>query len=147
MFWKKKQTFITQVDDKRRIVWDFRRRPIYESYRATDYVIHGKLEAKPMYALLNSLLDRLLPAADAGNQNMLNNQLLSIGLQSLLHLDQQRINHRDTIHRLTARRAADYYDIRQMLEDEIKRLDELMEAHQKTCQMLDTYEKGDTSNE
>lgn len=108
-----------------------------------EYRISSKLQEKNLYAMLDRCLDRLLPGADDGNLNMLNNKLFAIGLQCMVDLEQQRINHRDTIHRLIARWSVDPIDIEQLMEIEKKNLEAMLEEHKKTCALLDAYEKGE----
>ena len=140
---KRKNTLVSHVDDSRSVVKDFRRRKIFESYRPMEYRISSRLQEKNLYAMLDRCLEQLLPGADDGNQNMLNNKLYALGLQSMVDLEQQQIHHQDTIHRLTARWSADYTDLEQLMEAEKKNLEILLQEHQKTCAMLDAYEKGE----
>lgn len=144
---KKKSALVAYVDDSRSLVRDFRRRQVFESYRTVDYGICEKMQEKQVYAMLDRCLERLLPGADECNQNMLNSKLLAIGLQGVEDLKRQRISHRDTIHRLAARRTADCADIRQMLENEQAGLEALLKEHEKTCRLLTQYEKGAERNE
>ena len=141
MFGKKdKSALVSHVDDSRSIVRNFRRRSPFESYRSMDYRLYSKLQEKSMYPLLDRCLENLLPGADDGNLNMLNSKLVAIGLQSMVNLEQQRLNHQDVIHRLAARRTADHYDLVQMMEAETRNLQSLLEEHEKTCKQV---EKGE----
>ena len=141
---KKNAALVSCVDDSRIITNDFLRRTLYESYRPMGYRIYGKLQEKALHTMLDRCLNRLLPGADDGNGNMLNNKLLAIGFQSMVDLEQQRISHRDTIHRLASRWSADQADLLQMMEAEQKNLECLLEEHRRTCALLAAYEKGES---
>ena len=139
---KKNNALVFYVDDTRTIARDFIRRPPFESYSAVGYGIFYKLDDKRLYPMLDKCLDQLLPGADDGNQNMLNNKLLAIGQQAMVDLKRQYIRIRDTIHRLTSRWKIDQYDMEQMLARDVETLQALMEEHQKTSEALEAYEKG-----
>lgn len=146
MFGKKnKSALVSHVDDSRSVVYDFRRRTPFESYRCMDYKLYRKLQEKSMYSMLDRCLDRLLPAMDDGNLNVLNRKLLALGMQGMVDLERQRICHQDTIRRVTARWNADHYDMVQMMQEEIKQLEVLLEEHRRTCVLADAYEKGEVS--
>ena len=146
MFGKKKEgALVSHLDDSRSIARDFRRRAPFESYRCMEYRIYPKLQEKTMYPMLDKSMEELLPGADEGNLNMLNNKLLAIGMQSLVDLERQRIAHLDTIHRLAARRRVDRFDLVQMLEQETAQLEVLLEEHKTTRSLLEACEKGEKS--
>lgn len=114
---KKKEALINSVDDTRTVVYDFKRRIPYESYRAMEYRPFPDLEEEVMIPKLDVYLNKLFAGAiDDGNGDVLDNLIFKTAREAGAYLKTQNIDHRDMNNRFTARAKADQEDFTRIYE-------------------------------
>ena len=138
---KKKNTLINNMDDTRTVVYDFRRRlTVFESYRPTEYRLTPKLEEDIMIPVLDTHLSKLFAGdIDDANADVLDQQIFSVAREGKPDLARQRYEHQDMIARLAARWVSDYKDLSNLSALCRQELDELVENHKATCQLVEKY--------
>lgn len=118
MFRKKINSFTSQVSDQKVVVYDFRRRSLFEGYRSVDY---KKTETSQLDFLRNECIDNIKAllkssAIDEGNTDCLDSMIIGEIKKGLLYLDQQSYDHIDFYKRLEIRRETDLNDLKKCLE-------------------------------
>jgi len=100
---KKENSFISEVDDSRVLVYDFRRRTnlLFENYRAVGYKKPENYHLEQLKSELTDTLTRLINAnaVDAGNEDCLIDKILAPVRSGLISLDDQSLDHLDFYHR------------------------------------------------
>ena len=96
---KKENSFISEVDDSRVLVYDFRRRTnlLFENYRAVGYKKPENYHLEQLKSELTDTLTRLINAnaVDAGNEDCLIDKILAPVRSGLISLDDQSLDHLD----------------------------------------------------
>lgn len=110
----KKNTLFNDVDDSRSVAHDFRLRyfDIFGGYGTLDYRVSPGLEESAMLAVLEERIKKLISSEciDCGNGNVLDDLILSIGVEAEAKLRRQAVSHREIIRWLSVRRKADKED-------------------------------------
>ena len=126
----KKNTLFNDVDDSRSVAHDFRLRyfDIFGGYGTLDYRVSPGLEESAMLAVLEERIKKLISSKciDCGNGNVLDDLILSIGVEAEAKLRRQAVSHREIIRWLSVRRRADKEDfarIETKLRSEIESLE------------------------
>ena len=117
---KKENSFISEVDDSRVLVYDFRRRTnlLFENYRAVGYKKPENYHLEQLKSELTDTMTRLINAnaVDAGNEDCLIDKILAPVRSGLISLDGQSLDHLDFYHRQDGNMSAHRADIQRILE-------------------------------
>lgn len=138
----KKEALVGEVDDSRRIVYDFRRRlkNLFESYRPADYRIDPELDESVMLPKLDEHLSRIFEGClDDGNGNVLDRLIWGPVREGKTNLAKQNLEHQDMIARFGARFYSDYPDIKNILDEHKRTLKRIEEDYALTCRLWDKY--------
>lgn len=138
---RRKKVLFRAVDDTRVPVYDFRLRTTImgvEDCRAVAYQIYPKLREEEMLPLLEKHLQQLFAGeVDSANANLLDALIFSAAREAIPVLQVQRNAHVDTLHRIIARRKADYADIARLKAAREREYDELQADYENVCAMME----------
>ena len=142
----KKNTLFNDVDDSRSVAHDFRLRyfDIFGGYGTLDYRVSPGLEESAMLAALEERIKKLISSKciDCGNGNVLDDLILSIGVEAEAKLRRQAVSHREIIRWLSVRRKADKEDFAR-IETKLRSEIESLEADYANIMNAIEREKGD----
>lgn len=142
----KKNTLFNDVDDSRSVAHDFRLRyfDIFGGYGTLDYRVSPGLEESAMLAVLEERIKKLISSKciDCGNGNVLDDLILSIGVDAEAKLRRQAVSHREIIRWLSVRRKADKEDFAR-IETKLRSEIESLEADYANIMNAIEREKGD----
>ena len=142
----KKNTLFNDVDDSRSVAHDFRLRyfDIFGGYGTLDYRVSPGLEESAMLAVLEERIKKLVSSKciDCGNGNVLDDLILSIGVEAEAKLRRQAVSHREIIRWLSVRRKADKEDFAR-IETKLRSEIESLEADYANIMNAIEREKGD----
>jgi hypothetical protein len=142
----KKNTLFNDVDDSRSVAHDFRLRyfDIFGGYGTLDYRVSPGLEESAMLAVLEERIKKLISSEciDCGNGNVLDDLILSIGVEAEAKLRRQAVSHREIIRWLSVRRKADKEDFAR-IETKLRSEIESLEADYANIMNAIEREKGD----
>lgn len=142
----KKNTLFNDVDDSRSVAHDFRLRyfDIFGGYGTLDYRVSPGLEESAMLAVLEERIKKLISSKciDCGNGNVLDDLILSIGVEAEAKLRRQAVSHREIIRWLSVRRRADKEDFAR-IETKLRSEIESLEADYANIMNAIEREKGD----
>ncbi len=142
----KKNTLFNDVDDSRSVAHDFRLRyfDIFGGYGTLDYRVSPGLEESAMLAVLEERIKKLISSKciDCGNGNVLDDLILSIGVEAEAKLRRQAVSHREIIRWLSVRRKADKEDFAR-IETKLRSEIESLEADYANIMNAIEREKGD----
>lgn len=129
--WKRKRKPIFEaVDDSKTVVYDYRQRHPWSSYRAVDYELYHKLDEKEMLPKLDKYLNELLAGnVDSGNSNMLDGIILSAVREGMSDIERQHTDHVDTNRRLIVSHKSNYKDIKRIMEAKEAEYNALLEEY------------------
>lgn len=130
----RKKGLISEVDNSRQIVYDFRCRTPFESYRAVSYKKVMQYDFIQMKEENAEALAKLIAAqaVDAGNEDCLIDKILAPVRKGILYLDAQALEHMDFYTRQGSRAAADSKDISRILEDWKEKEAAMVKEHRHT---------------
>lgn len=142
----KKNTLFNDVADSRSVAHDFRLRyfDIFGGYGTLDYRVSPGLEESAMLAVLEERIKKLISSKciDCGNGNVLDDLILSIGVEAEAKLRRQAVSHREIIRWLSVRRKADKEDFAR-IETKLRSEIESLEADYANIMNAIEREKGD----
>ena len=142
----KKNTLFNDVDDSRSVAHDFRLRyfDIFGGYGTLDYRVSPGLEESAMLAVLEERIKKLISSEciDCGNGNVLDDLILSIGVEAEAKLRRQAVSHREIIRWLSVRRKADKEDFAR-IETKLRSEIESLESDYSNIMNAIEREKGD----
>lgn len=142
----KKNTLFNDVDDSRSVAHDFHLRyfDIFGGYGTLDYRVSPGLEESAMLAVLEERIKKLISSEciDCGNGNVLDDLILSIGVEAEAKLRRQAVSHREIIRWLSVRRKADKEDFAR-IETKLRSEIESLEADYANIMNAIEREKGD----
>ena len=142
----KKNPLFNDVDDSRSVAHDFRLRyfDIFGGYGTLDYRVSPGLEESAMLAVLEERIKKLISSKciDCGNGNVLDDLILSIGVEAEAKLRRQAVSHREIIRWLSVRRKADKEDFAR-IETKLRSEIESLEADYANIMNAIEREKGD----
>ena len=142
----KKNTLFNDVDDSRSVAHDFRLRyfDIFGGYGTLDYRVSPGLEESAMLAVLEERIKKLISSKciDCGNGNVLDDLILSIGVEAEAKLRRQAVSHREIIRWPSVRRKADKEDFAR-IETKLRSEIESLEADYANIMNAIEREKGD----
>lgn len=142
----KKNTLFNDVDDSRSVAHDFRLRyfDIFGGYGTLDYRVSPGLEESAMLAVLEERIKKLISSEciDSGNGDVLDDLILSIGVEAEAELRRQAVSHREIIRWLSVRRKADKEDFAR-IETKLRSEIESLEADYANIMNAIEREKGD----
>lgn len=146
---KRKDAWISEMDDTRVTVYDFRRRLTkYESYRPAAYRLSPALQDSEMFPKLDEHLARLFSGEiDSGNSDVLDEMIFSAAREGKCELAIQRYNHKDMIVRLAARYHSDYEDLKNLRSQRQEELDAVLQEHEVTCFMEEKAMRKESRHE
>lgn len=135
---KKEHSLFNEVDDNRTVVYDFRLRHFYESYRAVQYRLYHKLTESEMLPKLEDHLTKLLTgnSVDQANGDMLDTLLIGVAREALADLNRQHNNHQDMLRRLILRHKSDREDICKIKDQREAEYASLKSDYEKICRLL-----------
>lgn len=142
----KKKTLFYDVDDSRSVAHDFRLRnfDIYGGYGPLGYNVSPELDESAMLPVIEERIKKLISSGciDSGNGNVLDDLILSMGVEAEADLRIQAVSHREIIRWLCARRKADKEDFAR-IEAKLRSEIESLEADYITIMNAIEREKGD----
>lgn len=126
----KKNALFNEVDESRTVAHDFRLRNFdwYGGYGTLGYRVSPELDESAMLPVLEERIKKLVSSGciDSGNGDVLDDLVLSIGVEAEADLGRQAVSHREIIRWLCVRRKADKEDfarIEAKLRSEIESLE------------------------
>ena len=142
----KKKTLFYDVDDSRSVAHDFRLRNfiIYGGYGPLGYNVSPELDESAMLPVIEERIKKLISSGciDSGNGNVLDDLILSMGVEAEADLRRQAVSHREIIRWLCVRRKADKEDFAR-IEAKLRSEIESLEADYITIMNAIEREKGD----
>ena len=142
----KKNTLFNDVDDSRSVAHDFRLRyfDIFGGYGTLDYRVSPGLDESAMLPVLEERIKKLISSGciDSGNGDVLDDLILSIGVEAEAELRRQAVSHREIIRWLSVRRKADKEDFAR-IETKLRSEIESLEADYANIMIAIEREKGD----
>lgn len=140
---KQKKGLISEVDNSRQIVYDFRRRThyIFESYRALSYKKVMAYDIEQMKEENAEVLEKLIAAqaVDAGNADCLLDRILAPVRKGILNLDAQALEHMDFYTRQGSRAVVDSKDIGRLIEFWREKEASIAKEHRRTEVLWNKY--------
>ena len=142
----KKSALFYDVDDSRSVAHDFRLRyfGFFGGYGTLDYRVSQGLDESAMLPVLEERIKKLISSGciDSGNDNVLDDLILSMGVEAEADLRIQAVSHREIIRWLCVRRKADKEDFAR-IEAKLRSEIESLEADYITIMNAIEREKGD----
>ena len=142
----KKNALFYDVDDSRSVAHDFRLRDFgfFGGYGTLDYRVSQGLDESAMLPVLEERIKKLISSGciDSGNDNVLDDLILSMGVEAEADLRIQAVSHREIIRWLCVRRKADKEDFAR-IEAKLRSEIESLEADYITIMNAIEREKGD----
>ena len=142
----KKNALFYDVDDSRSVAHDFRLRyfGFFGGYGTLDYRVSQGLDESAMLPVLEERIKKLISSGciDSGNDNVLDDLILSMGVEAEADLRIQAVSHREIIRWLCVRRKADKEDFAR-IEAKLRSEIESLEAAYITIMNAIEREKGD----
>ena len=142
----KKNALFYDVDDSRSVAHDFRLRyfGFFGGYGTLDYRVSQGLDESAMLPVLEERIKKLISSGciDSGNDNVLDDLILSMGVEAEADLRLQAVSHREIIRWLCVRRKADKEDFAR-IEAKLRSEIESLEADYITIMNAIEREKGD----
>ena len=142
----KKNTLFNDVDDSRSVAHDFRLRyfDIFGGYGTLDYRVSPGLDESAMLPVLEERIKKLISSGCivSGNGDVLDDLILSIGVEAEAELRRQAVSHREIIRWLSVRRKADKEDFAR-IETKLRSEIESLEADYANIMNAIEREKGD----
>lgn len=119
------------------IVYDFRLRAPYFSYRTLGYNLYPKLEETEMMPKLKKYINKLFACSvDCGNCDALDEILFSPAREALPELNLQHLKKMDQIRLLIVRRKADAENIRKIRYDRLKEFESIKADYEEICNKI-----------
>lgn len=138
---KKGSSPISEVDDGRQIVNDFRRRTnvLFENYRAVSYKKPASCDLELLKADDADTLAKMIAAnaLDAGNVDCLINKILGSVREGIRSLDDQALEHMDFYSRQGGNMAVHSADIERILELCKEKEKAILKEHEYTQMLWD----------
>ena len=142
----KKNALFYDVDDSRSVAHDFRLRyfGFFGGYGTLDYRVSQGLDESAMLPVLEERIKKLISSGciDSGNDNVLDDLILSMGVEAEADLRIQAVSHREIIRWLCVCRKADKEDFAR-IEAKLRSEIESLEADYITIMNAIEREKGD----
>lgn len=133
----------SEVDDRRQIVYDFRRRTneLFENYRSVSYKKAETYDLEYMKAADAEALAKLIAASaiDAGNEDCLVDKILGPVRDGIRYLDDQALEHMDFYSRQGGNMAVHSADIKRILELWKHKEAVMTEEHEHTQMLWNKY--------
>ncbi len=140
---KMNRSLVSEVDDSRQIVYDFRRRTqyLFENYRAVGYKKRHDYDVERLMDEDEKVLDDLVAAhaVDAGNADCLVGRILGPVRDGFVFLDDQAPEHLDFYSRQGSNMATHCSDIRRILSFWREKEASMVEEHEYTVALWDKY--------
>lgn len=133
----------SEVDNMRRVVYDFRRRTnqLFENYRAVGYKKAPSCNLEQQKEENAKILEKLIDAhaADAGNEDCLIDRILGPVKEGIRYLDDQSLEHMDFYSRQGGNMAVHSADIARILEMWKVKEKEMEAEHEFTRMLWNRY--------
>lgn len=146
--WKRKKmnpSFVSEVDDSRQIVYDFRRRTqyLFENYRAVAYKKRYDYDMVRFTEEDEKMLGDLVVAnaVDSGNADCLVGQILGPVRDGFIYLDDQAIEHLDFYSRQGSNMEAHHSDISRILSFWREKEASMVKEHEYTTALWNRYRR------
>lgn len=146
--WKRKKmnrSLVSEVDNSRQIVYDFRRRTqyLFENYRAVGYHYRHDYDMDQLMEEDEKVLDDLVEAraVDAGNADCLVGRILGPVREGFEYLDDQSTEHRDFYSRQGSNMAVHSSDISRILSFWREKEAAMVKEHEYTTALWNRYRR------
>lgn len=140
---KKADSLVSEVDDSRVLVYNFRRRTheLFENYRAVGYKKSPEYSLEGLKQENAEVLAKLIAAnaVDAGNEDCLVDRILGPVRDGIRYLDDQYQDHKDFYIRQSQRAEVDSSDIARILELYDEEEEAMLQEHEYTTKLWNKY--------
>lgn len=140
---KKRSSLVSEVDDSRQVVHDFRRRNryLFDNYRAVGYKKRPDYDLAQLMDEDEEILSNLVAAhaVDAGNADCLVGRILGPVRDGFEYLDDQSLEHLDFYFRQRSNMRAHCSDIRRILLFWREKEASMVKEHEDTLALWNKY--------